>query len=185
MGRLHNCVVVKNCSLESQIPDPSRPLTPSLSREGRGGVGSLTRFIGRDNKSERGSRCNKFPAIFAWVLLVSVPLAARAADADAQQVTVHLGDYRFQPETIEVVAGRPVELTLVNDDKITPHNFTLKEPAAGLDLSANVSGSESTTLRFTPQTAGTYPLYCNKKLPFMKSHRERGMEAKLVVKPAS
>lgn len=139
----------------------------------------------KDNKSERAARRAEFSAVLAYVLLVSVPLAARAADAEAQQVTVHLGDYRFQPETIEVVAGRPVELTLINDDKITPHNFTLKEPAAGLDLSANVSAGESTTLRFTPQTAGTYPLYCNKKLPFMKSHRERGMEAKLVVKPAS
>lgn len=139
----------------------------------------------KDNKSERAARRAGFSAVLACVLLVSVPLAARAADAEAQQVTVHLGDYRFQPETIEVVAGRPVELTLINDDKITPHNFTLKEPAAGLDLSANVSAGESTTLRFTPQTAGTYPLYCNKKLPFMKSHRERGMEAKLVVKPAS
>lgn len=139
----------------------------------------------KDNKSERAPRRDRFSAILACVLLITVPLAARAADADAQQVTVHLGDYRFQPETIEVIAGRPVELTLINDDKITPHNFTLKEPAAGLDLSADVSSGESTTLRFTPQTAGTYPLYCNKKLPFLKSHRERGMEAKLVVKPAS
>lgn len=139
----------------------------------------------KDNKLEHGTRHGTFLAFFACTLLVAIPLVARAADADAQQVTVHLGDYRFQPDTIEVVAGRPVELTLVNDDKITPHNFTLKEPAAGLDLSANISGGESTTLRFTPQTAGTYPLYCNKKLPFLKSHRERGMEAKLVVKPAS
>jgi plastocyanin len=139
----------------------------------------------QDNRSERAPRRAGFSVILACMLLITAPLAARAADADAQQVTVHLGDYRFQPETIEVVAGRPVELTLINDDKITPHNFTLKEPAAGLDLSANVSGGESITLRFTPQTAGTYPLYCNKKLPFMKSHRERGMEGKLVVKSAS
>lgn len=139
----------------------------------------------KDNKPERAARRAGFSVILASVLLISVPLAGRAADTDAQQVMVHLGDYRFQPDTIEVVAGRPVELTLVNDDKITPHNFTLKEPAAGLDLSADVSGGQTSILRFTPPTAGTYPLYCNKKLPFMKSHRERGMEAKLVVKPAS
>ena len=139
----------------------------------------------KDNNSERATRRARFSTIFISVLLVSIPLAARAADADAQQITVHLGDYRFHPDTIEVAAGRPIELTLINDDKITPHNFTLKESAAGLDLSANVSAGESTTLRFTPQTAGTYPLYCNKKLPFLKSHRERGMEGKLVVKPTS
>lgn len=139
----------------------------------------------KDNNSESAPRRERFSAILACVLLMTAPLAGRAADTDAQQVTVHLGDYRFQPDTIEVVAGRPVELTLVNDDKITPHNFTLKEPAAGLDLNTDISGGQTTTLSFTPQTAGTYPLYCNKKLPLMKSHRERGMEAKLVVKPAS
>ena len=118
-------------------------------------------------------------AIFAAVHIVAV-----AAGTDAQQFTIHLGDYRFHPDAIEVVAGRPVELTLVNDDKITPHNFTLKAPNAGLDLSANISAGKSAALRFTPQTAGSYVFYCNKKLPFMKSHRERGMEGKLDVRPA-
>jgi plastocyanin len=113
------------------------------------------------------------------------PIVADAADADAQQFTLHLSDYRFHPDTIEVVAGRPVELTLVNDDKITPHNFTLKAPSAGMDLSANISAGHSTTLRFTPRTAGRYVFYCNKKLLFMKSHRERGMEGKLIVRLAS
>ena len=139
----------------------------------------------KDNKSERGARRKRFSAILGCTLLVSVPLAAPAAETGAQQVTVHLGDYRFHPDAIELVAGRPVELTLVNDDKITPHNFTLKEPNAGIDLDAAVSAGESTTLRFTPQTAGSYIFYCNKKLPFMKSHRERGMEGKLTVRPAS
>jgi len=139
----------------------------------------------KDNKSERGSRRKRFSAILACALLVSVPLAALAADAEAQRVTVHLGDYHFHPDAIEVVTGRLVELTLINDDKITPHNFTLKEPNAGIDLDAAVSAGESTTLHFTPQTAGNYIFYCNKKLPFMKSHRERGMEGKLTVKPAS
>ena len=139
----------------------------------------------KDNKSVRGVRRKRFSAILACALLVSVPLAAPAADAGAQQVTVHLGDYRFHPDAIEVVAGRPVELTLVNDDKITPHNFTLKGSNAGIDLDAAVSAGKSITLHFTPQTAGSYTFYCNKKLPFMKSHRERGMEGKLVVRPVS
>ena len=119
-------------------------------------------------------------AVFA-----SSPIAAVAADTDAQKFTIHLSDYRFHPDVIEVVAGRPVELTLVNDDKITPHNFTLEAPDAGMDLKANISAGKSATLRFTPRTAGGYVFYCNKKLPFMKSHRERGMEGKLDVRPAS
>ena len=32
--------------------------------------------------------------------------------------------------------------------------------------------------------AGSYSFYCNKKLPFMKSHRDRGMWGRLVVNEA-
>ena len=135
-------------------------------------------------KMKKKSGCAEVLLFLTCAVFVSSAIAA-AADADAQKFTIHLGDYRFHPDAVEVVAGRPVELTLVNDDKITPHNFTLKEPNAGIDLDAAVSAGESTTLRFTPQTAGSYIFYCNKKLPFMKSHRERGMEGKLVVRPAS
>ena len=113
------------------------------------------------------------------------PIVAVAADTGAQKFTIHLSDYRFHPDLIEVVAGQPVELTMVNDDKITPHNFTLKAPSAGLDLSADIPAGKTTTLRFTPRTAGSYVFYCNKKLLFFKSHRERGMEGKLTVRPAS
>ena len=118
-------------------------------------------------------------------IVASGPIVTIAADTDTQKFTIHLGDYRFHPDAVEVVAGRPVELTLVNDDKITPHNFTLKDPGAGMDLSANVSAGNSATLSFTPQTPGSYVFYCNKKLLFLKSHRERGMEGKLTVRPAS
>lgn len=121
----------------------------------------------------------------ACAVFASNHVAAAAADTGVQKFTIRLGDYRFHPDAIEVIAGRPVELTLVDDDKITPHNFTLKDPGAGLDLSANMSAGKSATLRFIPRTAGSYVFYCNKKLPFMKSHRERGMEGKLVVQPAS
>jgi plastocyanin len=135
-------------------------------------------------KVKKKSGCTEVLLFLTCAVFASSPLVA-AADADAQKFTIHLGDYSFHPDAVEVVAGRPVELTLVNDDKITPHNFTLKEPNAGIDLDAAVSAGESTTLHFTPQTAGSYIFYCNKKLPFMKSHRERGMEGKLVVRPAS
>ena len=127
---------------------------------------------------------------YPWILLllacaVITAGSITAAADDTRKFIIHLSDYRFHPDAIEVVAGKPVELTLVNDDRITPHNFTLKAPDAGLDLSANISAGETATLRFTPRTAGSYVFYCNKKLLFMKSHRARGMEGKLTVRPAS
>jgi plastocyanin len=107
-----------------------------------------------------------------------------AAQSAGEGIRVRLADYRFTPDTIEVVAGQPVTLTLANEDGITPHNFTLNDAAAGLAVSANIPAGETRSVTFTPTAAGSYAFHCDKKLPFMKSHRERGMEGRLVVKPA-
>ena len=79
-------------------------------------------------------------------------------------------------------AGRPFELTLFNMDVLTRHNFTLKATDPGLELETDISPGTSVTVRLTPEVPGTYTFYCNKKLLFMKSHRERGMEGKLIVR---
>ena len=110
-------------------------------------------------------------------------LATQAsADETPQAVTLTLGDYRFDPDNIEVQSGQPVILTLFNKDGITPHNFTLQDTATGLDIDASVSAGSMATIEFTPETPGSYPFYCSKKLPFMKSHRARGMEGTLIVR---
>lgn len=116
----------------------------------------------------------------ALALGAGLPGVPRAQEVQA--VTVVLADYRFRPDTIEVVAGRPVELTLVNEDWLTPHNLTLK--GGGLDIDVDVSGGTTTTVTFEPEIPGTYPFHCDQKLPFMESHRDKGMEGTLVVRPA-
>jgi plastocyanin len=125
----------------------------------------------------------------AWAVLLACSLlsatAGMADEAGPRKVTVNVGDYRFDPDVIEVVAHRPVTLTLVNNDAITPHNFTLSAPRAGLDLDVDIPAGGSTELSFTPQAAGRFTFYCNKKLLFFKSHRERGMEGTLVVNDKS
>jgi plastocyanin len=80
-------------------------------------------------------------------------------------------------------AGETVRLELTNTDGITPHNFTLKA-AGALNLDIDVAAGETQVLELTAPVTGTYTFYCNKKLPFMKSHRDRGMEGVLVVVPA-
>lgn len=101
-----------------------------------------------------------------------------------QEFTLILADHRFSPDRIEVRAGQPVILTLINKDSITPHNITLLDPDAGLDIDTDVSARTSITVEFTPTAAGTYTFYCDKKLPFLKSHREQGMEGTLIVRGA-
>ena len=101
-----------------------------------------------------------------------------------QTVAVQLGAYQITPSELTVQAGRPVRLELTNTDAITLHNFTLKDPAAGLNIDMDVPPGATRTVELTPEVPGSYPYYCNKELPFVKSHRERGMEGTLTVLPA-
>ena len=111
--------------------------------------------------------------IYTWPAVASEP---------TQAITLTLGDYRFTPGTIEVTAGQSVQLTLTNTDRITPHNFIMKDEAAGLNIDIDVSAGKTSTVEFTPTIPGSYTFYCSKKLPFMKSHQEKGMEGTLTVK---
>lgn len=96
------------------------------------------------------------------------------------EYTLTLRDYRFEPDTLTAVVGVPVVLTLVNPERITPHNFTL-EQGGGEPISADVAARETQTVRFTPTATGTYNLHCDTKLLWFKSHRAHGMEGTLVV----
>ncbi len=108
------------------------------------------------------------------VLLLAPPAGA------AQRFDVDLGDYAFEPAVVEVTAGEPVELALRNRDIFILHN--LKLSAGGIDLDVDVPPGDTVTVSFTPTRAGRYVFYCDKKLLFFKSHRERGMEGELIVK---
>jgi plastocyanin len=122
--------------------------------------------------------------VMALLLLATVTAVTRGQESP-QEISLSLGDYHFTPDSLEVQAGRPVVLTLTNTDTLTPHNFTLGDAAAGLDIDTNVSAGSTSVIEFTPVKPGTYTFFCNKKLLFMKSHRERGMEGTLRVIPPS
>ena len=99
--------------------------------------------------------------------LIFIPAWPVVASEPPQVITLTLGDYRFTPDTIEVTAGQPVKLTLANTDRMTPHNFILKDEAAGLNIDINVSAGKTSTVEFTPTIPGSYTFHCSKKLPFM------------------
>jgi plastocyanin len=119
--------------------------------------------------------------LFAGFVLFAPGLPATPA---TRSIPVKMGDYRFKPDTIRVQTGETVQLELTNTDSLTPHNFTLKAEAAGLNVDTEVSAGKTEVVDITPRAPGSYKFYCNKKLIFMKSHRDRGMEGTLVVAPA-
>jgi plastocyanin domain-containing protein len=97
-----------------------------------------------------------------------------------QQVEVVGGSYFFSPSRIVVKVNVPVELKVRKDPGIVPHNITMKAPEAGIDFSVSLA-KEPQVVRFTPTKTGLYPFYCGKKILFLESHREKGMEGILEV----
>jgi plastocyanin domain-containing protein len=104
-----------------------------------------------------------------------------AVDSDGvQRVEVLVGEYFFNPDYIVVKVNVPVELKIRKEPSIVPHDFVIKAPEAGMDILESLS-REPKSITFTPAKTGKYPYYCDKKLIFSKSHREKGMEGTLEV----
>jgi heme/copper-type cytochrome/quinol oxidase subunit 2 len=118
-------------------------------------------------------------AAVAWAAEpVTVPV-----DADGvQRATVIMDSYTYRPEHLVVQAGTPVELTLKSVTYLVPHNFILDDPAAGFRINEDVSAGGTAVVRFVPPKPGSFVFYCDKKLLFFKSHRDRGMEGRLDVR---
>ena len=99
-----------------------------------------------------------------------------------QRATIILDSYSYTPNHLIVQAGKPIELLLTSITTITPHNFLLKNEAAGLSIERDVGSGRTVTVQFTVTKPGIYHFYCDKKLLFFPSHQEKGMEGKLEVR---
>jgi len=102
-----------------------------------------------------------------------------AADG-VQHVRIQGGSYFFRPSHVIVRVNVPVEFAVSVDSGVVPHSFVIQAPEAGIRVDESLSPATK-VIRFTPTTAGKYPFYCNNKLLFFKSHREKGMEGLLDV----
>ena len=125
-------------------------------------------------------------ALFAWTpslwsadpFAVEVPLAPDGV----QRTVIEADSYDFVPRHLIVQAGRPVELTFKSLTWLVPHNVVIDDPRSGLAIHAEIPAGESVTVAFTPTVPGSFAIYCDKKLLFFKSHREKGMEGVLEVR---
>ena len=110
------------------------------------------------------------------------PVVIPVATDGVQRATVTLDSYSYTPNHLIVEAGKPVELTLTSVTTFTPHNFIIKDPAGSLSVEQEVSAGKTVTITFTPPQPGTFPIYCDKRLWPLPSHRDKGMEGKLEVR---
>jgi plastocyanin domain-containing protein len=106
---------------------------------------------------------------------------AATNDKGVQEVEITGDSYYFSPDHIIVKVNIPVEFKIKkNSVGIVPHNIIVDAPEAGIFISESIK-IEPRVLRFTPAKIGKYSFYCDKRLLFFKSHREKGMEGMLEV----
>ncbi len=106
---------------------------------------------------------------------------AATVDPDGtQRVSILAGAYFFDPNVIVVKADVPVELSVKREAGITPHDFVLKAPEAGIDIKTDLA-TEPKVVKFTATKPGRYPFECSERFLFFTSHKDRGMHGILEV----
>ena len=81
---------------------------------------------------------------------------------------------RFQPSTLSVHAGEPVQLTLQNTGQL-PHDFTLTEGVTE-PVKITAMGGTAASATFTIDTPGMYSFDCS-----MPGHTAAGMRGTITV----
>jgi uncharacterized cupredoxin-like copper-binding protein len=134
-------------------------------------------------------------AVIVGVLSLSGPALAdeRSQRQAAQEVTVRMTEYQYEPSHIELRKGQPVELRLVNEGKEL-HEFVTEAlvdtpvdvesqgviaAARGLD-ELEVPAGATVVLRFTPGKAGQFSFRCDAESPV--SHLKSGMKGSMTIR---
>ena len=178
-GRVRPARLLRTTSMDAQVDHPAG-------------------FPSRNIPSERRTSRKQFPksrtfrALVMVVLLLGTVWGSRTAateqikistDPDGvQRIRMEVDSYSYRPDHIVVRSGIPLEITLTSVTTLTPHNFIIKEPEAGLLIEQEIGAGKTVTVRFTPTQRGSVIFYCDKRLLFFKSHRDRGMEGRLEVR---
>ena len=132
-----------------------------------------------------------------FTLILGAALLAACAGSPTrngpQTVTLKAVDIAYEPQSIEVTAGRPVTLTLVNEGALE-HDFNILtipvtdvhdsnegehmgHDSASSDLHTAAEPGGSSVLEFTPTEPGTYEFFCT-----VPGHKEAGAVGTLIVK---
>ena len=115
--------------------------------------------------------------VVLFVASACAPAAAPAAGAalPAEQITVTgSDDFRFNPSTITVQAGQPLEVTFQNGGEIL-HDFTVQQ---GLTNPVTILEQPGTsgTATITYAKPGTYKFFCSQP-----GHDQLGMHGTITV----
>lgn len=113
--------------------------------------------------------------------VIAQELFSESEVSPPQTIVINMESYVFSPSEIMIDVGKPITLILNNQSFLVPHNFLLDDPNGIRVLEADISSGESQSHTLTLTEPGIYPFYCDKQLFFFPSHREEGMEGRLIV----
>lgn len=77
------------------------------------------------------------------------------AAENEQVIRITAKRFEYTPKEISIKKGVPVVLQFTSQDRL--HGFT----CPGLKIRTDIPPKEVTTLRFTPDQAGTFPFHCD------------------------
>ncbi len=127
------------------------------------------------------------------LLLLAASMALLLTDAQAQNVrtfTLYLNDYGFNASrggpTLVVDQGDVVRIRLIgNGSGPIVHDFVLdaNSPSPYDVRSRRLGRGQEQVIEFVANYPGEFRYYCSVAPPFGPSHRERGQEATIVVRP--
>ncbi len=112
---------------------------------------------------------------------LSQELLPQSEVSNSREIVINMESHVFTPSEVTVDVGKPITLILNNQSFLVPHNFLIENPQGVRVLEADISSGESQTHTLTLTEPGIYPFYCDKQLLFFPTHREEGMEGRLIV----
>lgn len=127
---------------------------------------------------------NNLSRMLRCLAIALLPVGTTAQAPQSPTIAIHLDNFTFSPDRIQLRTGTPVRIHLVNDSSGS-HNFSASElfatstflAGAGPPQSTiDVAGHSTADLEFTPRTPGTYQFDCTHFL-----HHMFGMHGTIVV----
>lgn len=98
--------------------------------------------------------------------------SSSSSSSNAQRIEIIGTEFAYSPGNITVKRGQAVEIVFKNEGSVV-HDLLIDEFKVN---SGKITAGQSTTLRFTPNQAGQYQIYCAEP-----GHQVAGMVATLVV----
>jgi uncharacterized cupredoxin-like copper-binding protein len=109
------------------------------------------------------------------ILALGLLLLGAVGCAKQASTTLRLSEFRVSPEQVNVTAGKPVTLALINSGKIE-HNWMLDHAAGVVPIQVVLASGEGTSVTFTPEATGTFRYWCT-----IPGHAPAGMVGTLIV----